>query len=402
MTEQEKEKILEYPLKDALSSLNYQLDNNNKMCCPFHEEKTPSFSVNPNKNFFYCFGCNKGGNIFNFIQYDKEVSFVDSIKIASEITGIPVSEKPLNKAHEEYKNLMTGHAVRYYKNLELEEAKNAIGYLKSRNITKDTIQKFKIGYVPNDEYKYRKDLKEIGGRISFPIFEMSNGSNRVVGLGYRTLKDFLSPLEYDKKKDVKYKNDKTTTNELEGVFQKSNIFYGYNLAIENIRKQKCAVLVEGYMDVLSMHQAGIDNTVGIMTSNISEQMIDILSKNTKLVWLFTDSDEAGQKGAIKCIPPLLKKGIEVRVFVPDGGKDAADLCNKYKFDKDIIKAKIISESVDGMKFLFDKVLSRSQNNILREQKKTLELLTPLLEQLSPYSSERMVYENYLYKGLFLK
>lgn len=402
MTEQEKEKILDYPLKDALLKLNYELDNNNKMCCPFHKEDTPSFSVNVNKNFFYCFGCGKGGNIFNFIQYIKEVSFVESIKIASEITGVPVSEKPLNKAHEEYKNLMTSHAVRYYKNLESEDAKKAIGYLKSRNITLDTIQKFKLGYVPNDEYKHRKDLKEIGGRISFPIFEMSRGSNKVIGLGYRTLKDFLSPLEYDKKKDVKYKNDKTTTDELEGVFQKKEIFYGYNLAIENIRKQKCAVLVEGYMDVISMHQAGIDNTLGIMTSNISENMIDILSKNTNLVWLFTDADEAGQKGAIKCIPPLLEKGIDVRVFVPEGGKDAADMCNKYNFDKDIIKTKIISESIDGMKFLFDKVLSKAQNNIIREQRKALDILNPLLGQLGPYSSERAVYENYLYKSIYLK
>ena len=245
-------------------------------CCPFHEENTGSMAVWDN-NTYKCFGCQKHGDIISFVMDMENIGFKEACKVIANNVGIEyVLEEP-NPVHEEYKDIMNEHNRRYWRNLKVSPI--ALTYLmEDRKLTEETIDNFRLGYVPIDEYKNRTDIGNIAGRIAFPILENKNSENiKCIGMGYRSLND-VKP---------KYINDKNIQDgPLSGVFIKSDNLYGYSHAYKAIKDKGYAIVTEGYMDVISMHQAKICNTVATMGTAFTEKQIDSIKNLTNNYFIY--------------------------------------------------------------------------------------------------------------------
>ncbi len=290
--------------------------------CPFHSEKTPSFTVSEEKNFFHCFGCGKSGNIFTFLMLYKNIPFVNALRETAKYVGLNIDSYSNNKK-EQYSFLINIfkkalQAYNYY--LFQPYGRTALAYLKKRSITKPSIDKFGLGYavdnwtllnskLTNDHYslenQYRSGLIVKGknnkpydyfrNRIIFPIYDESN---RVIAFGGRVLDD----------SNPKYLN--STENY---YFKKREVFYGLNLAKNGIFKNGLVILVEGYFDVIMAHQMGIDNVVGLLGTGLTEKHIQKIKRYTDKVVLVFDGDEAGQRAVIRSLSLALKANIEVFV-----------------------------------------------------------------------------------------
>ena len=294
--------------------------------CPFHNEKSPSFSVSRDKQMYYCFGCGAGGNVFTFLMEYENFSFPEALKYLAERAGMELPEEELN---EEAKRTMDAKArLRemnklsanyFYYLLHSKRGQKGLAYLKNRGITDETIKRFGLGYadIYNDDlYRFLKskgysdeELKDSalvtiderrGGsdkfwnRVMFPIMDVNN---RVIGFGGRVMGDG-SP---------KYLNSKETT-----LFDKSRNLYGLNFARSSRKKE--IILCEGYMDVISMHQAGFTNAVAALGTAFTSGHGTLLKRYTENVILSFDSDEAGQRAILRAIPILKEAGLTVRVL----------------------------------------------------------------------------------------
>lgn len=302
--------------------------------CPFHSEKTPSFSVSREKNIFHCFGCHEHGNVIGFVMKYENVSFVEAVKILADRVGITLTDekRPYNDIKDKLREINRLAGIYYYRKLRSEEGREAYKYLRDRNLSNDTMNKFGIGYAPksnNNLYKYFKDkdytddiLKKSGlfsfyngqfvdkfyNRVIFPIFDV-NG--KVVAFGGRTLDG----------KGAKYLNSPETE-----IFHKKNIIYGLNFAKKS--RAKYMVLCEGYMDVIAMQQAGFDMAVATMGTafNISHALE--IKKYTKNVFMLYDSDEAGQSATEKAAKILVDNEISVKVIDISPYKDPDECIQK--------------------------------------------------------------------------
>ncbi len=294
--------------------------------CPFHNEKSPSFSVSPDKQMYYCFGCGAGGNVFTFIQEYENYSFPEALKMLADRAGIPLPEKEYSREEKKEQDLRTQilsvnkmAAKYFYYQLRTENGRQAMDYLKNRRLSDETIKGFGLGYsnkYSNDLYLYLKKqgisdelLRESGlmnvdekrgmydkfwNRVIFPIMDVNN---RVIGFGGRVMGDGKP----------KYLNSPETK-----VFDKSRNLYGLNLA--RTSRKKNLLLCEGYMDVISMHQAGFQNAVASLGTALTTQHAGLLKRYTDEVILTYDSDEAGTKAALRAIPILQAAGISARVL----------------------------------------------------------------------------------------
>lgn len=301
--------------------------------CPFHNEKSPSFSVSPDKQMYYCFGCGAGGNVFTFIQEYENYSFPESLKMLADRAGVNLPEKEYSREERQEKNLksqilnVNKMAARYfYYQLRTENGRQAMEYLKNRRLQDETIKSFGLGYsnkYSNDLYLYLKKqgisdelLRESGlmnvdekrgmydkfwNRVIFPIMDVNN---RVIGFGGRVMGDGKP----------KYLNSPETK-----IFDKSRNLYGLNAA--RTARQKNLLVCEGYMDVISMHQAGFKNAVASLGTALTTQHAGLLKRYTNEVVLTYDSDEAGVKAALRAIPILKAAGISARVLHMDPYKD---------------------------------------------------------------------------------
>jgi len=300
--------------------------------CPFHSEKTPSFSVEPTKQFFYCFGCNKGGSVIQFIMYIENLEFVDALKFLAERAGIslPESEDPREREKAKRRKQileMNRLAARFYfKTLAGERGREAQGYLKRRGLTAETIKKFGLGYSPTgwDELtnvllkngfpeelllesglsiraKSGELIDRFRGRIMFPIFDVRGN---VIAFGGRVLDNSLP----------KYMNSPDTP-----VYSKSRELYGLNYA--RMSSSKRLLIVEGYMDVISLHQAGIDFAVASLGTSLTKMQAWILKKYSGEVIIAYDADSAGQAATLRGLEILEEAGCNVRVLVIPEGKD---------------------------------------------------------------------------------
>lgn len=293
--------------------------------CPFHNEKSPSFSVSPGKQMYYCFGCGEGGNVFTFLMRYENDTFQEAVKALADKAGVKLPE--LEYSEEEKKNneikstILRANkdaAMYFYHQLRSEQGAQGYGYFKSRGLRDETIVKFGLGYSPkysDSLYRYLKHkgylddvLKETGlfkyreqgvydafwNRVMYPI--MDNG-NRVIGFGGRVLGD----------EKPKYINSPETR-----VFDKSRNLYGLNFA--RISRRKNFILCEGYMDVIALHQAGFDNAVAALGTAFTHQHAALIKRYTENVLVTFDSDGAGVKAALRAIPILRNAGIAVRVI----------------------------------------------------------------------------------------
>ncbi len=335
--------------------------------CPFHTERTPSFSVSPDRQLFYCFGCHVGGNVFTFIMKMEGLTFPEAVRHLGQRAGIDVStdaESPQERAARERRESIyrvNALALEYYRQILMRapHAQGARDYLKRRRIESDTQEKFKLGYAPASwdsllsiiagkgippALAYEAGLASrasgttryydrFRNRLVFPIV---NVYGRVVGFGGRALDDSMP----------KYLNSPESA-----VFSKRSNLYGINLASDSIRRNGKAVLVEGYMDVISAHQAGHTNVVATLGTALTTEQARVVLRYANQVILCYDADMAGSDATARGVHTTTALGLDVRVAVlpeghdPDsfirerGGKafrkciDEAVVFTRYRLDK---------------------------------------------------------------------
>ena len=294
--------------------------------CPFHNEKSPSFSVSPGKQMYYCFGCGAGGNVYTFLMEYENYTFQEALKSLADRAGIQLPEAELSEEERreadvrgEILKMNKLAAKYYYYQLRTQNGKAGYAYLKKRELSEETIRKFGLGYSTkyrDDLYRYLKKqgfsdelLRQSGlitadekngiydkfwNRVMFPIMDVNN---RVIGFGGRVMGD-AKP---------KYLNSPETP-----VFDKSRNLYGLNFV--HGKQENGMIICEGYMDVIALHQAGFSNAVASLGTAFTSQHASLLKRYTELVYLCYDSDGAGVKAAMRAIPMLKEVGIRVKVI----------------------------------------------------------------------------------------
>lgn len=310
--------------------------------CPFHSEKTPSFSVSEEKQLYYCFGCGAGGNVITFVMQKENMTFVEALKYLAEREHIKLdeeylSEEEMAKNHKRLQllEILKESARFFHFALRDEGHKEVLDYLMHRGLSMETIKQFGLGYSPNaytSLYKYLSQkgysddiLLESGlilksknqgmlydrfaGRVIFPIFD---ASKKVIAFGGRVMDDSMP----------KYLNSPENI-----LFNKSNTLYGLHVAKNT--KSDYFILVEGYMDVIAMHQAGFDQTVASLGTAFTPLHAKILKRYTKQVVILYDSDNAGKNAALRAIPILRGAGLKVRVLQLQGGKDPDEYLKQH-------------------------------------------------------------------------
>lgn len=364
--------------------------------CPFHNEKSPSFSVSPEKQIFHCFGCGVGGNVFTFLTKIEGINFVEAIQMLADRANIqlPTLENNQDSAREILKakvykvNEFTANF--YHENLYKPQAKEAQEYIKKRKLTNDTLKAFKIGFSGKFDELYQelkkqgfeeREILESGlvnknergqfidryrNRLMFPICDVRG---RVIAFGGRVLDD----------SKPKYINSPENV-----VYSKGRHLFGLNVAKKYDIKKKL-LIVEGYMDVISLHQRGIHNVVASLGTALTQQQGYLLRNSTEQIILSYDSDEAGQTAKLRAMEILQNMGCDIRVLQMEGAKDPDEFVIKYgnaRFQNVIeraisvieFKVKILRQQLnldstnDKIKFLNEiaKLISKIDNNMERE------------------------------------
>jgi len=313
-----------------------------KGLCPFHEEKTPSFMVSPEKQLFHCFGCGEGGNVFNFLMKYEKLSFFEAVKMLAQKSGVPlpVDEEKEDILHKKKERLykLNNLVANYYREclFRTNQGKKIINYLKKRGINDTSVEKYKLGYAPpgwdaltnflkKKGYSYEELIKAglikksktegkyidyFRDRIIFPIFNLSG---RVIGFGGRVLDDSLP----------KYINSPETL-----VYNKGSNLYSLNFAREDIRKKNYIIIVEGYTDVLITQQYEFNNIAASLGTALTTKQIDLIKRFTDTVLIAYDADSAGNMATLRSLDLLVKAGLEVKVIDLPLGYDPADFLIK--------------------------------------------------------------------------
>ena len=332
--------------------------------CPFHNEKSPSFSVSPSKQMYYCFGCGAGGNVITFVMEYENYSFMEALQMLADRAGVALPKQEYSKEAKEAADLRTAlleinrmAANYYYYQLTNPQGEAGYRYLRDRQLSDDTIRHFGLGFAnktSDDLYRYLRAkgyddriLKETGlvtieergahdkfwNRVMFPIMDVNN---RVIGFGGRVMGAG----------EPKYLNSPETK-----LFDKSRNLYGLNYA--RLSREKYILICEGYMDVIAMHQAGFTNAVASLGTAFTTQHAALLKRYTDKVVLTYDSDGAGTKAALRAIPILRDVGISIRVlnmqpykdpdeFIKNMGAEAfreriEQARNSFLFEIDVLK-----------------------------------------------------------------
>lgn len=325
--------------------------------CPFHSEKTPSFTVSDEKQIYHCFGCHNGGNVFKFLMEYKKISFIEAVQELAEQLGIELNfDESVREGQSEQEILfdINTEVAKYFSNnlLNDEEGQIARDYFQKRNIKVQTMRAFGLGYALNGWENLVSFLKQknidlekalqlgligrnkdgrvydkLAGRIIFPIFS-PNG--RVVAFAGRKLREDDT--------GAKYINSPESI-----IYVKGRILYGLSFAKDEIRKLDKAIIVEGYMDLISLYQAGIKNVVAVSGTALTDDQAQLLSRYTKNVVLLFDADTAGISASMRSIEILLRKDFDVKIATLPAGEDPDSFVNKYGKDE------------------FEEVIKRSEN-----------------------------------------
>ena len=323
---------------------------NYKGRCPFHDEKTPSFVVSPTKGIYKCFGCQKGGNSINFIQEIQAVSYPEALRYAADKYNIEIEEQELTPEQEsrmsakESQFIATKFASEYFQNVlwNTSEGK-AVGlsYFKERGFSEDTIKKFQLGYSPKKQKSFEKAATKAGYDLEIlaassligknedgktydkfrerTIFTIHSYTGKVIGFGGRA----FSP---DAKS--KYLNSGETL-----IYDKSKVLYGLNLSKQSISKADRCFIVEGYTDVISMHQNGVENVVSASGTALGAQQIQLIKRSTNNVTLLFDGDKAGIKATLRSIDLCLKAEMNVKIASFPDGEDPDSFSKKLSTEE---------------------------------------------------------------------
>ena len=389
-----------------------KIGSNFKALCPFHQEKTPSFIVSPQKEIFHCFGCGEGGNVFNFLMKYEKISFIEAVERLAERAGISLpkdrsSREESSIISQERKSLfeINRHATDFFHRClkSSKSAQKAREYLHKRGLKEEIIDKFGLGYAPGTgrgllwaavDKGYSKALLEKAGLITFSekrndyrdqffdriIFPISDVQSRIIAFGGRVLGERLP----------KYLNSPETA-----VFYKGKILYALNLAKESIQKKNQIIILEGYTDVLTCHQFGVENSVATLGTALTRDHVSIISRYAEEVVIVYDADTAGVKAALRGLDLLIGSGLKVKVVALPQGTDPDDFLRSQgaeKFQREISQSlslvdyriKLVSQTTDlntseGKVAVVEEVLPTiARINNLIEQKEEVKKLSRLI------------------------
>lgn len=357
--------------------------------CPFHGEDTPSFSVAPGKQIFYCFGCHKGGDVIHFIREIEKISYIEAVRLlaARAHVHIPENEDPEQQKRDRLRERViaanTEAARHFYRNLSSPAGALAVDYLRRRGIDGQTAQRFGLGYAV-DAWQYLYDhLRQSGfrpeelaqtglfkqnrnggwydlfrGRLMFPIIDTMG---RVIAFGGRILGD----------EGPKYLNSPETI-----VYTKGQTLYAMNLAKQT--RENSFVLVEGYMDVIAMHQAGIDHAVGVLGTALTEQQLKLLRRYSNELILCFDADRAGQNAAMRSFDLLRGRDFQVKVLVVPDGKDPDEYIRTKGADR--FRA-ILKDALPWLTYLLKRAEVQTAYNGTVDQVRLMEALYPVMDMI---------------------
>ncbi|MBR4835564.1 MAG: DNA primase [Clostridia bacterium] len=376
--------------------------SNLKGLCPFHSEKTPSFTVYPADNSFYCFGCGAGGDAITFIRKRENLDYPDAVEFLANRSGITIIRDDNDKLRQTPKFerarmfAMNVDAAKYFNRClfsDNPDAKAALAYfVEQRGLSIATIKHFGLGFAPNSFDAFSKYMLAKGytfeeleagflcgksekgryydafrNRIMFPIIDVSGN---VIAFGGRVMDDSRP----------KYKNSSDTP-----VFKKSRNLFALNFARHTCQEQ--IILCEGYMDVIALHSAGFENAVATLGTAITSEQARIMSRYTKKVIISYDSDEAGQKAAMRAVKLLSEVGLDVTILKVNGAKDPDEYIKKFGADK---FRQLLSQSKSKFDYNLDAILAKYDINLQADKVKALAESEKLISET--YSSaERDLY-----------
>ncbi len=367
-----------------------QAGQNWKGLCPFHNEKTPSFVVSPDRNIWHCFGCGEGGDIFTFVMKMEGVEFAEALKILAKKAGIEL--RPQNKKEASYKNrlLDINDLVKKFYVHQLfssDQGEIARKYLKERKVAQESIESFELGYsldswdsilnfLKEKGYKEKEMLdagllvEKSGGsgyydrfrnRLMFPI---NNIHGQTVGFSARSL---------NKEENAKYINSPQTQ-----IYNKSEILYGLDKAKTETRKRNYCVLVEGQMDLISAHSVGSVNAVATSGTALTKEQVNILKRYTDNLMFAFDSDQAGQNAIKRGIDIALRSSMNIKVILIPGDKDPDDCIKENK--EDWFNALKNAKSI--MDYYFDETLGKVDVTKVEGKKQASKILLPVINNIA--------------------
>ena len=353
-------------------------------CCPFHNEKTPSFVVSPSKGVYKCFGCGKGGNAVTFLMEHESLTYPEALKMVAKRYGIEVHEKELSEEEvrrnddRESMFALNGWAAEYFANYLRRESEGiSIGmsyFRQKRGLTDATIAKFGLGFCPSKGDRMTKDALAAGYKQEFllstglslvsdrngslydrfrdrVIFPVHNISGRIVAFGGRTLRT--------DKQVAKYQNSPESE-----IYSKKRELYGLYFAKKAIQQQDYAILVEGYLDVISMHQAGIENVVASSGTSLTTEQIRLLGRFTKNITVIYDGDPAGIHASLRGIDMILKEGMNVRVVLLPEPEDPDSFAQSHSAAE--VRDYIADNEQDFLEFKARLLLKDAQGDPIRK------------------------------------
>ncbi len=355
-----------------------------KACCPFHNEKTPSFVVTPSKGIYKCFGCGKSGTAVGFVMEHERMTYVEALRYLAKKYNVEIVESDesaediAKRQRGESLYLVSEFAGKFFVDSMKTQEGQVIGYqyFRSRGLTDETISKYGLGWAPAQSRTAFADTARAAGykeeylldtglckqyddgrivdtfydRVMFPIHSISG---RVVAFGGRTLKS--------DKNIPKYVNSKETE-----IYVKSKSLYGIFFAKNEISRQDKCILVEGYLDVLSMHQLGITNVVASSGTSLTVEQIRLIRKFTENVTIIYDGDGAGIKAALRGIDLVLKEGLNVKIVLLPDGQDPDDFSKKHTLDQ--VRDYIENNEQDFIGFKADLLLGQAGNDPIKRAK----------------------------------
>ncbi len=364
--------------------------NNYKGLCPFHNEKTPSFVVSQDKQIFTCFGCGATGDVFEFTQRYYNLEFNEAIEKLAKNAGIEYTAYKHNSQdrYKLYYEINREAAVFFFKKL-MQKKSNGYSYLAKRGITSETIKRFGLGYAPdswNELYNYFNGkydvaiLKELGlvsekngrvfdkfrNRIIFPIIDIGG---KVIGFGGRTITN----------DEPKYLNSPENV-----IFKKKNNLYGLNTAKKDISKMDKALLVEGYMDVVSLAQAGINISIASLGTSLTNEQATLLKRYTKNIIISYDSDSAGQKATLRGIDILVSSSCKPKVLKIEGAKDPDEYIHKN--GKDAFE-NAVNEAIPYIQYRIYTLKSKYNTDNYEEKIDFLKEVAALLKEVTPIEAD---------------
>lgn len=372
--------------------------------CPFHNEKTPSFTVSPSKEIYKCFGCGKVGNSVNFIMEHEHLSYPEALKFLARKYHIEIVEKEMTREEQDRQNeresllVITSYASRLFaENLFNTEEGISVGlaYFRERGFRHETLKKFEVGYSPEKrdafsqqaiEAGYRKDLlaktglsiqhedrlfDRFSGRVMFPIHSLSG---QVLGFGGRILRSDL--------KTAKYLNSPESE-----IYHKSKILYGIFQARKAIMDEDKCFLVEGYTDVMSLHEANIENVVASSGTSLTQEQVRLIKRFTQNITILYDGDPAGIKASLRGIDLVLEEGMNVRIVLLPDGEDPDSYSKKLSNDE--FKKYLEEHETDFIRFKTQMLLAESRNDPIKKASLIREIVKSIA--VIPETIARTVY-----------